>query len=116
MTGIGSFNKECRTIFVHGIPVPQEEENPLKAATQLIYKLFSKWGEIEDIAISQKGVRGGNRAFIKYAHRYYAEFAREAMTDQMDVFEGQKDPLAVRWAIEGSGNPLDFQDEVQKAN
>ena len=81
MTGIGSFNKECRTIFVHGIPVPQEEENPLKAATQLIYKLFSKWGEIEDIAISQKGVRGGNRAFIKYAHRYYAEFAREAMTD-----------------------------------
>lgn len=38
------------------------------------------------------------------------------MTDQMDVFQGQKDPLTVRWAVEGSGNPLDFQDEVQKAN
>lgn len=81
MTGIGSFNKECRTIFVQGVPVPTGEENPQKAATLLIYNLFSPWGEIEDIAISKKGVRGGNRAFIKYAHRYYAEFAREAMMD-----------------------------------
>lgn len=37
------------------------------------------------------------------------------MTDQMDVIEGQKDPLMVKWAVEGSGNPLDFQTEAQKA-
>ena len=98
------------------MPVPIGDENPTKAATLLIYNIFSPWGEIEDIAISRKGVRGGNRAFIKYAHRYYAEFAREAMTDQMNVFDNQKDPLVVRWAIDGSGNPLDFQDEVHKAN
>lgn len=33
----------------------------------------------------------------------------------MDVLEGQKDPLMIRWAVEGSGNPLDFQSEAQKA-
>ena len=34
----------------------------------------------------------------------------------MEVFEGQKDPLVVRWAVEGSGNPFDFQSEAQKAS
>lgn len=34
----------------------------------------------------------------------------------MDVFKGQKDPLVVRWAIDGSGNPFDFKDEAHKAS
>lgn len=87
MTGIGSFNKECRTLYITGVPI-SGGQNPQKTATQKIYSIFSPWGEIEDIAFSTKGLRGGNRAFIKYAHRYYAEFAREALTDQMDVLEG----------------------------
>lgn len=81
MTGIGSFNKECRTLYFTGMPMPRNEENPQQAATRNIYKLFSPWGEIEDIAFTQKSLLGGNCAFIKYAHRYYAEFAREAMCD-----------------------------------
>jgi hypothetical protein len=64
------------------------DPEPTKALTALIYDLFSKWGEIQNISISQKGLRGGSRAYIQYAHRYYAEFAREAMNDQMDVFVG----------------------------
>ena len=107
MTGIGNFNKECRTLYVTGVPMASGH----KAATQKMYQIFSPWGEIEDIGFSTKGLRGGNRAFIKYAHRYYAEFAREALSDQMDVLDGQKDPLVVRWASDGSGNPFDFQSE-----
>ena len=33
------------------------------------------------------------------------------MVDQMEVFKDQKEPLAVKWAVEGSGNPFDFQNE-----
>jgi len=33
----------------------------------------------------------------------------------MDVFEGQKDPLLVKWAAAGSGNPFDFASEEDKA-
>ena len=52
---------------------------------------------------------------MKYAHRYYAEFAREAMNDQMDMYEGQNEPMQIKWAIEGSGNPFDFESEAAKA-
>ena len=116
MTGIGSFNKECRTLYVTGVSMGTDGIAAQKEATVKIYNLFSPWGEIEDVAFSTKGLRGGNRAFIKFAHRYSSEFAREAMSDQMEVFEGQKDPLVVRWAVEGSGNPFDFQSEAQKAS
>ena len=64
MTGIGSFNKECRTIFIQGVQLPMNDPEPTKALTALIYDLFSKWGEIQNISISQKGLRGGSRAYI----------------------------------------------------
>ena len=84
--------------------------------TAHIYEKFSPWGEIEDIAINRKAMRGGCRAYVKYAHRYYSEFAREAMNSQMDVFKDQRDPLVIRWAIDGSGNPLDIENEAERAN
>ena len=132
MAGIGSFNVECRTIYITGVPLKlkqpsaadswlaieqqQLEANPLRDVTALLYQKFSPWGEIEDIAISRKANRDGCRAFIRFAHRYYAEFAREAMTDQMDVFEDQRQPMVVRWAVDGSGNPMDIENEAEKAN
>ena len=33
----------------------------------------------------------------------------------MDLFEGQKDPLLIKWAAAGSGNPFDFASEEDKA-
>jgi hypothetical protein len=51
---------------------------------RVIYEYFSPWGEIEDIHFnSHKCI-----AYIKYQHRYSAEFARESMLDQV-LFEGQ---------------------------
>jgi hypothetical protein len=37
------------------------------------------------------------------------------MLDQMDIFEGQKDPLLLKWATKESGNPFAFTDEEEKA-
>ena len=90
MTGIGSFNVECRTIFFTGINLLTQNQNefdgPIKSATASIYDIFSYFGEIEDIAVSKKASKGGPKVFIKYSHRYYAEFAREAMNYQIDIF------------------------------
>lgn len=33
----------------------------------------------------------------------------------MDAFEGQTEPILVKWAVEGSGNPFDFADDEAKA-
>jgi len=62
--------------------LPKGEEDPEKSACMNLYKIFSVWGEISDISI-RNGI-----PFIQYAHRFYAEFAREAMGDQMEIFDG----------------------------
>jgi hypothetical protein len=70
-----------------------------------IYELFSPWGEIEDIHFnSQKCI-----AYIKYRHRYYAEFAREAMMDQV-LTEGSTEPIAIKWAVD---NPFDKSEAIR---
>ena len=66
---------------------------------RLLYENFSPWGEIDDIYFNQ----GRFIAYIKFAHRYYAEFAREAMVDQVLV-EDITDPIRIQWALE---SPLD---------
>lgn len=48
-----------------------------KDTVRLLYENFSPYGVVEDIYFNQ----GRFIAFIKYEHRYYAEFAREAMMD-----------------------------------
>lgn len=76
-TGVGSFNKECRTLLITDIALPTDSLTPIRDMVRIIYEYFSPWGEIEDIHFnSQKCI-----AYVKYRHRYYAEFAREAMMD-----------------------------------
>ena len=48
-----------------------------KEIVRLLYENFSPWGEVDDIYFNA----GRFIAYIKYTHRYYAEFAKEAMTD-----------------------------------
>ena len=66
---------------------------------RLLYENFSTWGEIEDIYFNQ----GRFIAYIKFAHRFYAEFAREATVEQVLV-DGITDPIRIQWALE---SPLD---------
>ena len=59
------------------IQLPTDSLTPNSDMVRVAYEHFSTWGEVEDIHFdSQKCV-----AFIKYVHRYFAEFAREAMLD-----------------------------------
>ena len=51
-TGVGCFNKECKTLFLQGIALPTDVPEPTKEMTAKLYGIFSVWGEIEDIAIS----------------------------------------------------------------
>ena len=70
-----------------------------------LYEHFSQWGEIEDINFStQKCI-----AYIKYAHRYFAEFAREAMMDQV-LIEGSNEPIAIKWALD---SPFDKSEAIR---
>ena len=95
--GIGSFNSECRVICVSKIVLDTEGGSnslTVKDIVRLVYEDFSKFGEIEDVHFNQ----GRFCAYIKFEHRSYAEFAREAMHDQVLV-EGVTEPIRIQWAI-----------------
>jgi hypothetical protein len=97
MGGVGSFTKECRTIYVTDLKTV-ESVNANKEMMRIIYENFSPWGEIEDINyIPSKAA-----CFIRYAHRCFAEFGKEAMIGQALVGE---EILTVRWAY-NDPNPM----------
>ncbi|CAG8453402.1 4881_t:CDS:2 [Acaulospora morrowiae] len=86
MGGVGSFNRENRTLYVGYIRIgPNMEE--------IVRRHFSEWGEIEKIKIlKEKGV-----AFVTYQCILNAEFAKEAMSNQsLD----HNEVLNVRWATD----------------
>jgi hypothetical protein len=72
---------------------------------RIIYEYFSTWGEIEDIHFNSHKCH----AYIKYKHRYYAEFAREAMFDQI-LTEGSTEPISIRWALD---SPFDKSEALR---
>ncbi|CAG8489758.1 1990_t:CDS:2 [Diversispora eburnea] len=100
MGGVGSFNRENRTLYVGYIHIgPNIEE--------IVRKHFSEWGEIEKIKIlKDKGV-----AFVTYERSLNAEFAKEAMCNQsLDHDE----VLNVRWATDDP-NPRAKEEYKRKA-
>jgi hypothetical protein len=88
MMGTGSFNRECRTLYLSGL-----KPNCGPEIGGSIYKHFSEFGEIVKLrVIDRKQI-----AFVTYRHRHGAEFAKEAMQNQtLDNDE----LLSVRWAFE----------------
>lgn len=57
--------------------MPSDTVTPVREMVRILYEYFSPWGEIEDIHFNSNKCM----AFIKYKHRFFAEFAREAMHD-----------------------------------
>ncbi|KAI8819575.1 uncharacterized protein EV422DRAFT_487798, partial [Fimicolochytrium jonesii] len=87
MGGVGSFERDNRTLYVGNIKAPTSEMEAV------VRRHFSDWGEIEHINV----LFGKNVAFVRYVRRYNAEFAREAMYGQsLDSNE----VLNVRWATD----------------
>lgn len=88
MGGVGSFNKECKTLYLSGLK--NIEGYDVEEAT---IKNFAEWGELEYVRVFKEKCYG----FVKYKLRTSAEFAKEAMTGQALDHE---EVLNVRWATD----------------
>ncbi|KAG6917514.1 hypothetical protein DXG01_002261 [Tephrocybe rancida] len=102
MGGVGSFNRQNRTLYVGRI---KETGNGLETE-EVVMRHFKEWGEIErDDSASTWAVKilqYRSVAFVTYKHEIHAQFAKEAMACQsLDNDE----ILNVRWATEDP-NPV----------
>ena len=88
--GVGLFTKNCRTLYVSDIK-KLEKKDQNREMVKLIYENFSKFGEIEDIQYLPLKAS----CYIKFSHRCFAEFAKEAMMKQAMVGE---EILSITWA------------------
>lgn len=105
MSGVGSFMKPCRTLFVGGL-LKQQYDSP-KQHEEAIWKHFGEWGEVENVNVIQRL----SIAFVRYRVRTSAEFAKEAMTGQA-LDHGEI--IDIRWAHDDP-NPV-AQDAIDRAN
>ncbi|KAI8615138.1 hypothetical protein BC830DRAFT_323661 [Chytriomyces sp. MP71] len=86
MGGVGSFEKDNRTLYVGQLGLDGGLED-------ILYRHFIEWGEIEYLRL----LKGKGVAFIRFKSRVSAEFAKEAMHCQsLD----NNEILNVRWATE----------------
>ena len=85
--GIGLFTKNCRILYVTDLKKKDQDKEMVK----LIYENFEKFGEIEDIQYLPLKAS----CYIKFSHRCFAEFAKEAMMKQAMVGE---EILTITWA------------------
>lgn len=95
--GVGVFTKECRTLIVTDLK-RIESKKPVRDMVKMLYDNFSLWGEIEDLNY----IPVKSCCYIRYEHRCYAEFAKEAMMRQSLVGE---EIISVKWAY-NDPNPV----------
>jgi len=89
MGGVGSFNRQNRTLYVGRI----KETGPGPETEEVVTRHFREWGDIERIRVLQYR----SVAFVTYVEELHAQFAKEAMACQsLDNDE----ILNVRWATE----------------
>lgn len=92
MSGAGSFNHECRTLFVGGLQIDPAEEDGIQSLEKFLWETFGAWGDIESVRVIPKKLIG----FVTFAYRVQAEFAKVAMADQNFGKHGSL--LSVKWA------------------
>jgi hypothetical protein len=73
---------------------------------EMVYRNFSEWGDLEEVRVIDKK----SIAFVRYTHRIYAEFAREAMME--NNLDGDE-ILNIRWAYEDP-NPKAIEREKRE--
>lgn len=93
MNGVGSFNNSCLTLFIGDISFERSAANPVMDMEMELLAAFGAWGDIEEVNIIARKAF----AFVTYAHRASAEFAKVAMANQK---MGKSRMLAVKWAQE----------------
>lgn len=92
MGGAGSFNHECKTLFVGGLQVDPMEQDGIQGLERFLWESFGAWGDVETVRVIPKKLIG----FVTYAYRVQAEFAKVAMADQN--FGKYGSLLSVKWA------------------
>lgn len=92
MGGAGSFNHECRTLFVGGLQIDPLEEDGIQNLEKFLWESFGAWGDVQAVRVIPKKLIG----FVTFAYRVQAEFAKVAMADQNFGKHGSL--LSVKWA------------------
>ena len=87
MGGTGNWNRDCKTLYVGRVcSIPPDEE-----IHATLVRHFGEFGQIESVRVQ----RDLGCAFVTYAYRCTAEFAKEAMAEQSLDHDEQ---INVRWA------------------
>eukprot|EP00949_MAST-11_sp_MAST-11-sp1_P005353 g5353.t1 len=117
MDGAGSFQDDCRTLYVGGLKTAVYEtaagagqeldKEGRRNLRKVVRKHFKEFGEIEKVNVIWRL----SIAFVRYRLRVAAEFAKEAMANQS---LGHDEVLNVKWAYEDP-NPH-VKREVQRSN
>lgn len=109
MGGAGSFNHECKTLFVGGLQVDPLEEDGIQGLEKFLWEAFGVWGDVQSVRVIPKKLIG----FVTFAYRVQAEFAKVAMADQNF---GKHGPLlSVKWAHQdGNANRKNGNGEQNK--
>ncbi|SOV74391.1 RNA-binding protein, putative [Plasmodium sp. gorilla clade G3] len=97
MTGIGTFNNDCRTLFIGSIFINNINQVPI--IEKILYEEFLPFGNIEYV----RYIPNKNIAFIQFTNRVNAEFAKIAMSDQ--PIENYSTALTIKWAFELKNQP-----------
>ncbi|KAH3661831.1 hypothetical protein OGAPHI_006009 [Ogataea philodendri] len=90
MTGVGSFNKVNKTLFV-------EKFHSMDGNIEmLVNKNFGEYGQVERTRV----VKSKSIAFVTYRLESQAQFAKEAMYGQSLLKENVQEALNIKWANE----------------
>jgi len=89
MGGTGTWNKECKTLYVGRLcNLPSEQ-----VMTEIVVRHFGEFGPIESVRV----LKSKGCAFVTYKLRCTAEFAKEAMAEQSLDHDEQ---INMRWAYD----------------
>ena len=88
MAGVGTFTRDCRTLYVGNLSIENVREK-----YDVLVRTFGEFGPIEQINVKPKF----GCASVRYLYRSTPEFAREAMAEQPLDDEQQ---INVKWAYD----------------
>ena len=114
MGGVGSFQKNSRTLYVGQLKTTPYEDadgsgdsGGAQRLKKVVARHFGEFGEVEHVNVIWRL----SIAFVRYRFRLNAEFAKEAMAGQsLD----NEEILNIRWAYDDP-NPM-VQKAIQRAN
>eukprot|EP00930_Biecheleria_cincta_P069546 TRINITY_DN57276_c0_g1_i1.p1 TRINITY_DN57276_c0_g1~~TRINITY_DN57276_c0_g1_i1.p1 ORF type:complete len:731 (-),score=108.51 TRINITY_DN57276_c0_g1_i1:219-2372(-) len=108
MSGVGTFNSDSRSLFVGDLRFDRAQPDSVMDVRNEIMDRFEQWGEVEDVyVLPAKAI-----AFVRFAWRGHAEFAKEAMHGQR---LGLSSAIQVKWARDDSKPSAEKRRKLERA-